>query len=52
MLLNKERLIHSHNALSKLHLLLMRYFVQDVCFARDHMYFANDLILVICNSGL
>jgi len=52
MLLNKERLIRSHNALSKLHLLLIRCFVEDMYFANDHTYFANGRILVIDNSGL
>jgi len=42
MLLNKDRLTHSHNTFSKLHLLLMRHFVQDT-------YFANDSILMISN---
>ena len=42
MPLNKERLKHFHNALSKLHLLLMRCFVQDTYFTNDHTYFAND----------
>lgn len=52
MLLNKERLIHSHSGLSKIHLLLMRCFVQDTHFANYHTYFSNDHILMICNTGL
>lgn len=46
ILLNKERFIHSHNALSKLHLLQMRCFVQDTHFTNDHTYFASDWILI------
>ena len=45
MLLNKERLIHSHNSLFKVKLLLMRRFVQDT-------HFANDRILAIYNTWL
>jgi len=52
MLQNKERFIHSHNASSKLHLLLMRRFVQDAYFVNDHTYFANDQIPMIYNAGL
>ena len=52
ILLNKERFIHSHNASSKLHLLLMRRFVQDAYFVNDHTYFANDQILMTYNAGL
>jgi len=52
VLLNKEKLIHSHNALSRLHLLLMRCFVQGTYLANDHTYFANDQILMTYNAGL
>lgn len=52
MLLNKERLIYPHNALSKLCLLLIRRFVQDTYFASDHTYFANDWILMTYNALL
>ena len=52
MLLNKERLIRSHNALSKLHLLLIRCFVEDMYFANDHTFFTNDSILMIYNAVL
>lgn len=45
MLLNRERLIHSHNTLSKLLLLLMRCFVQDT-------YFADDWMLRVGSVGL
>lgn len=45
VLLNRERLIHSHNTLSKLLLLLMRCFGQDA-------YFADEWILMVDNAGL
>ena len=38
MLLNKEKLIYFHDTLSKLHLLLMRHFVQDAYFANNCTY--------------
>ena len=47
MLLNKKMSMHSYNTLSKLHLLLIRCFVQDTYFANDGTYFANDQILII-----
>lgn len=52
MLLNKERLIHTHNTLSKIHFLLMRCFVQDTYFTNDHTYFANDQIMMKYSAGL
>lgn len=52
MLVSKKTLMHSHNALSKPYLLLMRCFVQDMYFTNDHKYFANDWILLIYSAGL
>jgi len=52
VLLNKEMLIHSHNSVSELHLLLMRCFVQAMYFTNDHTYFTNGQILTIYNAGL
>lgn len=52
MLLNKERLIHSHNSLSKLHFLLMRHFIQDRYFVNYYTYFANDRILMLFHTWL
>lgn len=45
MLLHRERLIHSHDTLSKLLVLLMRCFVQGT-------YFATDWMLMVGNAGL
>lgn len=43
----KERFVHFHNALPKLHLLQMRCFAQVTYFTNDRTYFTNDWILIM-----
>lgn len=47
MLPSKKRLKHSHNTFSKLHLLIMRCFVQDTYFANDRMII-TDADYIFC----
>lgn len=52
LLLNKEKITHSHKDLSKPHLFLMRCFVQAMYFPNDQTYFAKDQTQLIFNAGL
>ena len=52
LLLNKEKITHSQDDLSKPHLFLMRCFVQAMYFPNDQTYFAKDQTQLIRNAGL